>query len=234
MATKKHYTEEFKRKVVDEYNNSNLTIEEVAAKYGIPPALLQDWVNKDKFNNIYISYVHAPVEKKNVWASVSGFGGVVYQKLKANAWLMAGCLPFIFAMFTFITCNRHVLENTENDNHNYTSVAIDSLTTVNNNLTEQIANIGVLLNKIDGKLNFNLSPTTIFYDYRMWNRYRRTNIKNVKNDNRKNTNISNVHDDDSTININQDSIMTQPSGHGKGCCCCYCCKRDTLKRDTLR
>ena len=30
MATKKHYTEEFKRKVVDEYNNNSLTIEEVA------------------------------------------------------------------------------------------------------------------------------------------------------------------------------------------------------------
>lgn len=46
MATKKHYTKEFKRKVVEEYRNSSLTIEEVATKYGIPPALLQDWVNE--------------------------------------------------------------------------------------------------------------------------------------------------------------------------------------------
>lgn len=229
MATKKHYTEEFKRKVVDEYRNSNLTLEEMATKYGIPPALLQDWVNKDEFNNIYISYVNTPVEKKCIWAKVSGFGGIVYQKLKANAWLMAGCLPFFFAMFTFITCNRNVLDNTENENHNYTSVAIDSLTTVNNKITKQIANIGVVLNKIDGKLNFNLTPTTIIYDYRRWNRYRRTNIKNVKNDNRANTNISNVHDDDSTTNIYHDSIVIPPSGHGKGCCCCYCCKRDTIR-----
>ena len=46
MATKKHYTKEFKKKVVEEYRNSSLTIEEVATKNGIPPALLQDWVNE--------------------------------------------------------------------------------------------------------------------------------------------------------------------------------------------
>ena len=230
MATKKHYTKEFKRKVVEEYRNSSLTIEEMATKYGIPPALLQDWVNKDEYDNITINYVNEPIEKKCFCASVSGFVGVAYQKLKANGWLIAGCLPLFFAMFTFITCNRHVIDNVENDNRNYYSVAIDSLTTVNNRLTKQIANLGVVLNKIDGKLNFNLSPTTtIIYDYRRWNRYRRTNIKNEKHDNRTNTSISNVNDANSTINIYQDSIMAPPSGHGKGCCCCYCCKRDTVR-----
>lgn len=230
MATKKHYTKEFKKKVVEEYRNSSLTIEEMATKYGIPSALLQDWVNKDECNNIYISYVHTPVEKKCFRASVSGFVGVAYQKFKASGWLFAGCLPFFFAMFTFITCNHHVIEKVENDNRNCTLVAIDSLTTINNRLTKQIANMGVVLNKINGKLNFNLSPTTtIIYDYRRWNRYRRTNIKNEKHNNHNNTSISNVNDDNSTINIYQDSIMAPPSGHGKGCCCCYCCKRDTVK-----
>lgn len=230
MATKKHYTKEFKKKVVEEYRNSSLTIEEMATKYGIPSALLQDWVNKDECDNIYISYVHAPVEKKCFCASVSGFVGVAFQKLKANGWLIAGCLPLFLAMFTFITCNRHVIDNVENDNRIYSLMAIDSLTTINNRLTKQIANLGVVLNKIDGKLNFNLSPTTtIIYDYRRWNRYRRTNIKNEKHDNRTNTSISNVNDDNSTINIYQDSIMAPPSGHGKGCCCCYCCKRDTVR-----
>ena len=230
MATRIHHTEEFKRKVVDEYRNSNLTIEEMAAKYDIPSALLQDWVNKDEFNNIFINYVEKPAEKKTIWSSINCFVGLVYQKLKVNGWLIAGCLPLFFAMFTFITCNRHVIDNVENDNRIYTLMAIDSLTTINNRLTKQIANLCVVLNKIDGKLNFNLSPTTtIIYDYRRWNRYRRTNIKNEKHDNRTNTSISNVNDDNSTINIYQDSIMAPPSGHGKGCCCCYCCKRDTVK-----
>jgi len=230
MATRIHHTEEFKRKVVDEYRNSNLTIEEMAAKYDIPSALLQDWVNKDEFNNIFINYVEKPAEKKTIWSSINCFVGLVYQKLKVNGWLIAGCLPLFFAMFTFITCNRHVIDNVENDNRIYTLMAIDSLTTINNRLTKQIANLCVVLNKIDGKLNFNLSPTTtIIYDYRRWNRYRRTNIKNEKHDNRTNTSISNVNDDNSTINIYQDSIMAPPSGHGKGCCCCYCCKRDTVR-----
>ena len=230
MATKKHYTKEFRKKVVEEYRNSSLTIEEVATKYGIPPALLQDWVNKDEHDNIFISYVHTPDEKKGIWASIFGILGVAYQKFKASGWFIAGCLPLVFAMFTFITCNRHVIEKVENDNRKYTLMAIDSLTTINNRLSKQIANIGVVLNKIDGKLNFNLSPTTtIIYDYRRWNRYRRTNIKNEKHDNHNNTSVSNVNDDNSTINIYQDSIMAPPSGHGKGCCCCFCCKRDTVR-----
>lgn len=231
MATRIHHTEEFKRKVVDEYRNSNLTIEEMAAKYDIPSALLQDWVNKDEFNNIFINYVEKPAEKKTIWSSINCFVGLVYQKLKVNGWLIAGCIPFFFAVFTFITCSNYVVDNIENDNRSYSLVAIDSLIAVNNQFTKQIENLGVVLNKIDGKLNFNNSPTTIIYDYRRWNRFRRTNIRNVKNDNRTNSNISNVSDNDSTTNIYQDSIMTPPSGHGhgKGCCCCYCCKRDTVR-----
>ena len=229
MATRNHYTEEFKRKVVDDYRNGNLTLEEVASKYGIPTALLQDWINKDEFNNIFINYVESPVEKNTFLSSVKGYGGIIYQKLKANGWLMAGCLPFFFAISFFVTCNRHVVDNVENDKRSYYS-SIDSLTSVNNKLTKQIVNIGVVLNKINGKLNFNLSPTTtIIYDHRRWNRYKRTNIKNVKNDNRTNTSFRNVTINDSTINIYQDSIMAPPSGHGKGYCCCYCCKKDTVR-----
>lgn len=229
MATRFHYTEEFKRKVVDEYRNGNLTIEEMAAKYDIPSALLQDWINKDEFKNLDIIIEIPPAKKVTIWTRIIGFGCVVYQKLKATGWLIAGCMPFFFAMFTFITCSNYVVDNIENDNRNYSLVAIDSLIATNNQLTKQIANIGVVLNKIDGKLNFNISPTTIIYDYRRWNRYKRTNIKNVKHDNHNNTSISNVSDDNSTINIYQDSVATPPSGHGKGCCCCYCCKKDTVR-----
>ena len=44
MATKNQYTKEFREKVVEEYRKGNLTLEEVADKYGIPAALLQDWM----------------------------------------------------------------------------------------------------------------------------------------------------------------------------------------------
>ena len=52
MASKTRYTEEFKKKVVEEYKKGDLSLEEIATKYGLPPALLQDWVNKDDVNNI--------------------------------------------------------------------------------------------------------------------------------------------------------------------------------------
>ena len=44
MAAKTQYTKDFKEKVVREYKNGNLSIDDVAAKYGIHAALLQDWV----------------------------------------------------------------------------------------------------------------------------------------------------------------------------------------------
>lgn len=228
MANKTHYSEDFKRKVVDEYRKSSLSPEKVAAKYNIPPALLQDWVNKVNLNNVFIKIIGKPEEKKSFWANISGYCGLAYQKLKANGWLLAGCLPLFFALITFITCNNKVINHVENDAHDYCIHNIDSLITVNNRLTKKIAALGVVLNKIDGKLNFNLSPqTTIIYgDHRKWNKYKKTNIRNNHSTN---TNIHKVTNNDSTNIINQNTIMS-PLGHGKGCCCCYCC----CKMDTLR
>ena len=42
MASKTRYTEEFKKKVAEEYKKGDLSLEEVAAKYGLSPALLQE------------------------------------------------------------------------------------------------------------------------------------------------------------------------------------------------
>lgn len=225
MAAKTQYTKEFKEKVVREYRNGNLSIDEVAAKYGIPAALLQDWVNKDEVENIFATYINAPIkEETSIWSKIKASVGLGYQKIKANGWLIAGCLPFLISFFTFITCNKVVTENIENDNSKSLNVDIDSLVKVNTNLNQQVKDIRMLLNKINGKLNFNLSPTTtIIYDHRRWNRYKRTNIRNVKNETHSNTSISNVTNNDSTVNINPDTVRVT-TGHGRGCCCCQCKK----------
>ena len=91
MASKTRYTEEFKKKVVEEYKKGDLSLEEVAAKYGLPPALLQDWVNKDDVNNIFISYVERPEEKTSFFTKVKTACVIAFQNLKANGWLLAGC-----------------------------------------------------------------------------------------------------------------------------------------------
>ena len=62
MAAKTQYTKDFKEKVVREYKNGNLSIDDVAAKYGIPAALLQDWVNLLIVISSYFYY-------KNNWLS---------------------------------------------------------------------------------------------------------------------------------------------------------------------
>lgn len=105
MVAKTQYTKEFREKVVEEYRKGNLTLEEVAAKYGIPAALLQDWVNKDDIGYIFASYTNRPIEKNtSIWSKVQANVGLAYQMIKVNGWLIAGCLPFS-AMDLMGKCN---------------------------------------------------------------------------------------------------------------------------------
>lgn len=225
MAAKTQYTKEFKEKVVREYREGNLSVDKVAAKYGIPAALLQDWVNKDEIEHIFATCINVPIkEETSIWSKIKANVGLGYQKIKANGWLIAGCFSFFISFFTFITCNKDVTENIGNDNSKSLTVPLDSMVKVNANLNQQVKDIRILLNKINGKLNFNLSPTTtIIYDHRRWNRYKRTSIRNVKNETHSNTNISNVTNNDSTVIINPDTVRVT-TGHGRGCCCCQCKK----------
>ena len=182
--------------MVEEYRKGNLTLEEVADKYGIPAALLQDWINKDDFENIFVTYInHSVDEKTSIWSKIHANVGLAYQKIKANGWLLAGCIPFLIPFFIFITCNKQILQSETNDTNitSYFLENFDSLVVLNSELNMKIRILNIQLDKIDKKLNFNLSPSTsIVYDYRRWNRYRRTNIKNVKNDNSTNTSINNL------------------------------------------
>ena len=182
MAYKTRYTEEFKNKVVEEYRKGDLSLEEVAAKYGLPPALLQDWVNKDDVNNIFISYVSRPVEKTSFVAKVKAAGGIAFQKIKANGWLIASCLPLLICLTTFIKCNRTVVKSEINENLNSTEIKMDSLITVNNELKGEIGNLGVALEKIVNELKMNITPNiTINNDNRsVSHRTRNTTIKNKK------------------------------------------------------
>lgn len=219
MAAKTQYTKDFKEKVVREYKNGNLSIDDVAAKYGIPAALLQDWVNKDDVENIFASYISAPIKETSIWSLIKANVGLAYQKIKVKGWLVAGCLSFLISLFTFITCNKRVVESIEYDNSKSLTVAVDSLAKIYTNLNKEVKGIRVLLTKINGKLNFNLSPmTTIIYDHRRWNRYKRTNIRYLKKKTHSNMSISNVTNNDSTT-INTGRIT---AGHGRGCCCCQC------------
>ena len=105
MASKTRYTEEFKKKVVEEYKKGDLSLEEVPTKYGLPPALLQDWVNKDDVNNIFISYVERSEEKTSIFTKVKTACVIAFQNLKAYGWLLAECLPLLICLTTFIKCH---------------------------------------------------------------------------------------------------------------------------------
>lgn len=221
MATKKTYSEEFKRKVVEEYKKGDLSLKNVARKYKIPPALLQDWVNKAALEDYVISVVPPPVVVQTIWGKTKANLGLAYNKFKANGWLLAGCLPLLIPFFTFLTCSRQVIESEMSDNSQSTTVKIDSMISVSNNINAQLGDLNATLQQINKKLNLSLSPTTIIYDYRRWKRSNKTNIRSNSH-----TSVSNEHNGSTTL-INSDSVRTG-SGHGYGCCCCSC-KKDSVR-----
>lgn len=216
MASKTKYTEEFKKKVVEEYKKGALSLEEVAMKYGLPPVLLQDWVNKDDVNNIFISYVERPEEKTSIFAKVKTACVIAFQNLKAYGWLLAGCLPLLICLTTFIKCNKMVVESEINENLNPTDVKMDSLITINNELKGEIGKLGVTLEKIDNELKMNITPNiTINNDNRRFS-YRTGNTTN------KNQKV--VKTEEKKEKINDESKATMPIDT----CCCRCPK-NTIK-----
>lgn len=180
MASKIRYTEEFKKKVVEEYKKGDLPLEEVTAKYGLPSALLQDWINKDDVNNIFISYVERPEEKTSIFTKVKTSCVIALQNLKPYGWLLAGCIPLLICLTLFIKCNKRVVESEINENRYSIEVKMDSLITVINEMKGEIGKLGVILEKIDNELEIKITPNiTINNDNRsVNNRTRKTIIKN--------------------------------------------------------
>ncbi len=216
MASKTRYTEEFKKKVVEEYKKGDLSLEEVAAKYGLPPALLQDWVNKDDVNNIFISYVERPEEKTSFFTKVKTACVIAFHNLKANGWLLAGCIPLLICLTTFMKCNKRVVESEINENLYSTEVKMDSLITINNEMKGEIGKLGVTLEKIKNELEMKITPNiTINNDNRsVNNRTMKRIIKNTKN----------VKTEEKKVVIDDNSKVTIPNDT----CCCRCPK-DTKK-----
>lgn len=98
MASKTRYTEEFKKKVVEEYKIGDLSLEEVATKHGLPPVLLQDWVNKDDVNNIFIRYVERPKEKTSIFTKVKQHVSSLSKILKRMAGCWQDAYPYLYAL----------------------------------------------------------------------------------------------------------------------------------------
>ncbi len=216
MASKTRYTEEFKKKVVEEYKKGDLSLEEVSAKYGLPPALLQNWVNKDDVNNIFISYVPGPPQKITFFTKVKAAGGIAFQKLKANGWLLAGCLPLLICLTVFIKCNKIVVESEIDDNQYSTDVKMDSLITINNELKMKIGKLAVTLERIANELEIKIAPNITI------NNDNRSVSHSTKNKIIKNNNVTKIEENKETINDEQKVTILIDT-------CCCCCPKDTIK-----
>ena len=118
MATIIRYTEEFKKKVVNEIKKGNQSLEEVSEKYSVPLVLLQNWVKfEDYYNNIRMRYVVKPKTKISFLTKVKTAISLSCQKMKTNNWLLAGCLPLLICLTVFIKCDKIVVESEVNENH---------------------------------------------------------------------------------------------------------------------
>lgn len=212
MATKTRYTEEFKKKVVEEYKKGDQSLEEVAGKYELSPALLQDWVNKEKLSDFIISYVEKPEIKTSSFTKLEAAGVIACQKLKANGWLLAGCMPLILCLTVFIMCDKMVVKSEVNEDQQSTEFKMDSLIIVNDEIKGEIGKLGLTLEKVDNELEMKIIPNiTINNDNRKTNQTtRKTMIKNK-------------------IDINNEIKIEEPLKRiQRDTCCCHCPK-NTIK-----
>jgi hypothetical protein len=212
MAIKTRYTEEFKKKVVEEYKKGNHSLQNVAEKYGMPCALLQDWINKGRLDDFFISYVEKPEVKTNLLTKVKATGDIVYKKIKTKGWLLVGCLLLLICLTVFVKYDRKVVESEVNENRNSTEFKMDSLVIINNELIGKIEKLGVELENIDNKLEMKIIPNiSINSDNR------RTSQKTSNNVTKNKSGI------DKEIKT-EDHLKTIPKDS-----CCSHCPKDTIK-----
>ena len=155
MVAIKRYTDDYKKKVVDDYKKDGLSFTEVAAKYNLPPALLQDWINKDRLNDYVIKMVDRQEEKPSCITIFSGYVSKGFQILKGYKWQFVGCLPLLLFLFFFISFNKTIVDYENGQNRLSVQAKLDSLIGVNNELKKEINEINTSLDKIDEEVEMN-------------------------------------------------------------------------------
>lgn len=221
MAAKNHYSEDFKKKIVDEYKKGDLSIEEMAEKYGVPAALIQDWVNKDRVDNYIINVVSQSEKGVNLDTKANAKINTLLQKIKANGWLLACCLPLIAFLMVSLSFNKHILESEWNDNRQIIEGKLDTLIAVNNELNQNTVELGLRLEKIDNEMELKLQPSvTINND----NRNQATHKTKITKKTVVKVKVDEEVDVDYSVNVGNDSVATAKRGVITDSCCCRCNK----------
>lgn len=221
MAAKKQFSENFKKKIVDEYKKGELSLEEMAGKYGIPAALIQDWVNKERIDNYIINVVSKTGNGLNLDAKANAKINTLLQKIKANGWLLACCLPLAAFLIVSLSFNKRILESEWDDNRQIIEEKLDTLIAVNNELNENMLKLGHRLEKIDNEIELKPQPSvTINNDKRKQSTHKtkitkKTEVK-VKVDEKVEVNYS--------VKVDNDSVSITKPGVFSDSCCCRCNK----------
>ena len=219
MASRIKYSEEFKKKVVSAYEKGDISIEGIAEKYGIPTAIIQDWINKERVDDCIISVVSKPENEVSIVAKANTKIKSLLQKIKANGWLLVCCLPLMVFLVVSLSFNRRIVESEWNDNRQIIEEKLDTLITVNNELNENTIKMGLRLENIDNEIELKLRPSvTINNDNRKQSAHK-TKIEKktiVKEDVDEEVGVN------YPVNIGNDSVVTTKSGVISDSCCCRC------------
>lgn len=161
MASKTRYTEEFQRKVVEEFKTGNLTLEALAAKYGLPSALLKYWIGSDRFSDICITLTEKPNKKEPLLKVVKGYVEKPIQWLWEKRWVITGCFALLFIGGVLVNMRSDIIESEIQDNQQPVFQKLDSLITSEKEVKEQLKMLETLdstLNSIDEELELRITP----------------------------------------------------------------------------
>lgn len=222
MASRIKYSEEFKKKVVSEYKKGDISIEGIAEKYGIPTAIIQDWINKERVDD----YLNIVVSKSENEVSIDVKANTkikaLLQKIKANGWLLACCLPLMAFLVVSLSFNKRIVESERNGNLQIIEEKLDTLITVNNELNDNTIKMGLRLENlenIDNEIGLKLRPSvTINND----NRKQSAHKTKIEKKTIFKVNANEKFDVNYSVNIGNDSVVTAKSGVISDSCCCKC------------
>lgn len=161
MASKTRYTEAFQRKVVEEFKKGSISLEDMAAKYDIPSALLKHWIAIDGFNDFFVTVNEVPAPQETSSKRIRNLVKKLLRWIVNKRWLIAGCLSLMIIGVFLVNLRSCIIQSEEQDNIQPTIQKLDTLIKNENEVKaklERLEGIDSTLKVIEYELEMRITP----------------------------------------------------------------------------
>ena len=161
MASRIRYSEEFRKKVVEESKKGELSHEELADKYCLPRVLLEHWIEIDNHKFPFFRLDEKTHKKEPFFNRVKNYLRKRSLWLKRYLWQIVGCLSILFVGFVFVSLCSDIVESEKQDLQQPLLPKMDSLIQAENAVNEKLESLEMMdstLNEINYLLKEQIAP----------------------------------------------------------------------------